>query len=276
MKASVRDYYDSIGWSRVGDDVFRFADSLKFEDLRPVSSDYRTACHRRVMRYLPRTSRFLLAVASGPVQYREYAEYLNGYHSRLCVDLSMVALLEARRRLGGRGSFVIGDICRLPFKDGVIDAAVPLHTIYHWPAEEQADAFEEIHRVLLPGGSATVVYSWGAHSELMRLAMFPAKLVRRLKAVISRRSARDGPVENLYFFTYDRRWLLSRRWPFVPRLAVWRSVSVDFLRTYMHSFAFGRQFLRLLFWLEDAFPAMFGALGQYPLVVIKKDTSNND
>lgn len=273
MKASVQDYYDSIGWSRVGDDVF--ADSLKFEDLRPVSSDYRTACHRRVMRYLPRTGRFLLDVASGPVQYREYAEYSNGYHSRLCVDLSMVALLEARRRLGGRGSFVIGDICRLPFKDGVIDAAVSLHTIYHCPAEEQADAFEEIYRVLLPGGSATVVYSWGAHSELMRLAMFPANLVRRLKAVISRRSARDGPVENLYFFTYDRRWLLSRRWPFVPRLAVWRSVSVEFLRTYMHSFAFGRQFLRFLFWLEDAFPAMFGALGQYPLVVIKKDTRNN-
>ena len=53
---------------------------------------------------------------------------------------------------------------------------------------------------------------------------------------------------------------------------VWRSVSVRFLRALVHTATGGRLWLRLLFWLEERAPRWFGENGQYPLVVVWKDS----
>jgi hypothetical protein len=53
-------------------------------------------------------------------------------------------------------------------------------------------------------------------------------------------------------------------------IRVWRSVSVRFLRTFIHDGKGGRQLLRLLAWLEERFPRFFGEKGVYPLIVIRK------
>jgi hypothetical protein len=45
---------------------------------------------------------------------------------------------------------------------------------------------------------------------------------------------------------------------------------VRFLRAVIHAPLAGRLWLRLLFRLEERFPAWFGERGQYPLVVITK------
>jgi hypothetical protein len=54
---------------------------------------------------------------------------------------------------------------------------------------------------------------------------------------------------------------------------VWRSVSVRFLRTLIHPWLGGRLWLRLLYALEERNPQGFGKNGQYPLIVISKDSS---
>ncbi|HEX5106438.1 MAG TPA: class I SAM-dependent methyltransferase, partial [Pirellulaceae bacterium] len=174
-KQAVQRYYDDIGWS-TGAGGKAFVDAQNWEDLRAVAQDYIRACHRRVKRHLRPTGKYLLDVASGPVQYPEYLEYSERYAVRICVDISFAALREARRKLGDRGIFILGDITNLPLAEGIADGVVSLHTIYHTPADEQATAFREIYRVLAPGCTAAVVYCW--RSALIKAVMLPAKLVR--------------------------------------------------------------------------------------------------
>ena len=68
-KQQVREFYDQIGWSQVGDGLYQNA---RYEDLRPVSRDYIHMCHLRVKRYLEPYGEFLLDAGSGPVQWPEY------------------------------------------------------------------------------------------------------------------------------------------------------------------------------------------------------------
>jgi ubiquinone/menaquinone biosynthesis C-methylase UbiE len=156
--------------------------------------------------------KYLLDVASGPVQYPEYLEYSQGFGARICVDISFAALREARRKLGDRGIYILGDITNLPLAEGIADGVVSLHTIYHTPADEQATAFREIYRVLRPGCTAAIVYCW--RSALIKAAMLPAKLVRgpwKLVQKLCRRlNAASAPKTSsptkLYYHAHPYRW----------------------------------------------------------------------
>jgi SAM-dependent methyltransferase len=166
VKQEVQQFYDQIGWKLVSQDVYQNA---RYEDLRPVSREYIHDCHMRVARHLKPQGRYLLDAGSGPVQYPEYLEYSRGYQFRLCADISITALKEARKRVGEQGLYVVADIANLPFEPGVFDGVVTLHTIHHLPEEEHLSAFEELYRVLAPGSTAVVVNGWD-HSTLMALA----------------------------------------------------------------------------------------------------------
>src|SRR5512141_2874572 len=96
-KQKVREFYDEVGWQVEADGNYQNA---RYEDLRPVARDYIHRCHLRVKRHLKPTGRFFLDAGSGPVQYTEYVTYSHGYQYRVCVDISIVALQEARARLG--------------------------------------------------------------------------------------------------------------------------------------------------------------------------------
>jgi SAM-dependent methyltransferase/uncharacterized protein YbaR (Trm112 family) len=152
-KKILQDFYDEIGWHRQGEIAASFVDALKWEDLRPVMNDYIHNCHLRVNRYLKNNGRFLLDAGSGPIQYLDYLTYSAGYDYRICVDLSFLALKEARSKLGEKGIYILGDITNIPLQDNAVDGAISLHTVYHVPKDEQISAFYEIHRVLKPGSS---------------------------------------------------------------------------------------------------------------------------
>ena len=100
-KQQVREFYDQIGWSQVGDGLYQNA---RYEDLRPVSRDYIHNCHMRVKRHLAPKGDILLDAGSGPVQWPDYLTYSEDYRYRLCADISITALKEARTRLGDKGS----------------------------------------------------------------------------------------------------------------------------------------------------------------------------
>jgi len=289
VKKTVREFYDSVGWQKVSEDCFQNA---QYEDLRPVSRDYIHRCHMRVKRHLAPEGRYLLDAGSGPVQYPEYLTYSEGYRARVCMDISIVALQEARKRLGSHGMYVVGDVVHLPFKSDSFDGIVSLHTIHHVPMGDQLPAYEELHRVLNPGKSMVVVNGWTKAILMTRLAGFMQFMqefrgwwLRKVKsqehetdqesenqessqeATGSQKSAPDGT----FVHKIDAEWLTAALADRMPhQILVWRSVSVSFLRAVIYADWGGRFWLNVLFWLEERFPKLLGRIGQYPLIVICK------
>lgn len=304
VKQRVRQFYDQVGWQMAGEGVYQNA---RYEDLRPVSHEYIHRCHLRVKRFLKPSGRYLLDAGSGPVQYAEYLTYSEGYQYRVCADISIVALQEARRRIGGHGLFVVADVANLPFAPGLFDGLVSLHTLHHLPLEEQVKAYEAFYRVLKEGSSAVVVNGW-TDSPIMRRLGWLVRIMeglgqrrqffRRLRGravdeaerkpetgqggkVAAGSSSAAGPAKDeptgsfvptgTFVNKMDPAWLkekISGRMRY--EIYPWRSVNVRFLRAVIHLATGGKLWLRLLFWLEERFPRFFGEKGQYPLIVIRK------
>ncbi|RPJ42890.1 MAG: class I SAM-dependent methyltransferase [Chloroflexi bacterium] len=295
VKQQVRQFYDHVGWQVVQDGTYQNA---RYEDLRPVSREYIHRCHLRVNRFLRRSGRYLLDAGSGPVQYAEYLTFSDGYQRRVCVDISIIALQEARRRIGDHGLFVVADVANLPFKSEPFEGAVSLHTLHHLPLDEQAKAYAELYRVLRPGSTAVVVNGW-TDSPLMRRAGWLVRAMERLGAVVARlrgrrefpgKSTRSAPEDiptrrqtgslvgtraeptGTFINKLDPGWLRRNIGSQMHyELYPWRSVSVRFLRAAIHEITGGRLWLRLLFWLEERFPRFFAEKGQYPMVILHKD-----
>lgn len=250
LKASVQKFYDEIGWKK--DNANNFIDAAKFEDLRSVSQDYIQKCHFRINRFLKSSGKYIVDVASGPIQYDEYLSYSQNYEYRICIDLSIKALEEAKKKLGDKGIYVLADITNLPFKNDSIDSVISLHTIYHVPETEQSKAFEEIHRVLQLNSNAVIIYAWDKDA-----------LLRKIKNLIK--------PPKLYYKAQNYQWycqhVASR---FNAKIYSWRSISVPGLRLFIHSFLLGKPILKLLYWLEEKFPSFMGRYGHYPLIVLKK------
>jgi ubiquinone/menaquinone biosynthesis C-methylase UbiE len=294
VKKNVREFYDQVGWQMVEETLYQNA---QYEDLRPVSQEYIHRCHMRVKQHLEPEGQYLLDAGSGPVQYPEYLTYSAGYHKRVCMDISIVALREARKRLGEHGLYVVADIARLPFKDEVFDGIVSLHTIHHIPTEEKIPAYEGLYRTLIPGKKMVVVNGW-TRSPLMKRLDPLMNITKRLRACwlnkvkrqpsdvvnqdanalgvdINKKQSKSAP-SGTYVQKLDAQWLtqaLSGKMDF--KILVWRSVSVRFLRSVIYPDWGGRFWLKVMYWLEERFPRYLGRVGQYPLLVVSKPQNTN-
>ena len=277
VKRQVKEFYDHVGWQQVAEGVYQNA---RYEDLRPVVSEYINRCHARVSRHIALEGKYLLDAGSGPIQYPAYEEYSRGYDHRVCADISITALMAARRRIGEHGLFVVADIAKLPFAANVFDGAVSLHTVHHLPQNEHILAYRQIYRVLRPGRSAALVNGW-TQPILIRMVEAPIILRNRIyKELRRRRNLRksdqvDNQIETAkgtFVRKYNANWLQHELEKYMPvKILVWRSISVKVLRNYIQPRVGGRFLLKILFWLEDRLPRFFGKYGQYPLIVIRKD-----
>lgn len=283
ITSEVRNFYDRVGWQQVSDGVYQNA---RYEDLRPVSHEYISRCHMRVKRHLPASGKYLLDAGSGPIQYPEYLTYSEDFNYRVCLDLSIVALQEARKRIGDKGLFVVADVAHLPFAPESMEGLVSLHTLHHLPLSQQKLAYLELYRVLAAGGSGVIVNGW-TQSELMEKWRW---LVRLMERIMQRISGRKEPAvpkaeprarkvveetatepQGTYIEKLDADWLkrfLSKEMRFA--IYVWRSVNVRFMRAVIHEKLAGRQILRWLYRQEEKNPVYYGEKGQYPLIVIYK------
>jgi SAM-dependent methyltransferase len=284
VKNQVREFYDQVGWQQVGEGLYQNA---RYEDLRPVSHEYIHRCHMRVKRFLADSGEFLLDAGSGPVQYPEYLTYSQDYKFRVCADISITALQEARQRLGIRGLYAVCDIAHLPFKSDVFDGIVSLHAIHHVPYEGQPDAYLSLYRVLKAGRSAAIVNAWNM-SSLMSHLKWLERSMDRLSGIAKRlfqprpkeaaeqtsgrlKRSKDNPT-GTYAQHYDADTLMAEfaRLHIPAELHPWRSLSVRFLRAVIHPWLAGRSLLRLVFRLEEKYPEYFGRNGQYPLIILRK------
>lgn len=282
IKQQVREFYNRVGWQEVSEGMYQNA---RYEDLRPVSREYIHRCHLRVLRHIQPSGKYLLDAGSGPIQYPEYLEYSHGYQYRVCADISRVALLEARGRIGDHGLFVVADIANLPFRVESFDGVVSLHTIHHLPEAEHTRAYQELYRTLTPGSSAVVVNGWGdsklmkMFNPLIRLSQLVRyrynRFVKRIETndaqeELPKHSQKDTP-KGTFTNKHDADWMKNSLGKSMPlEILVWRSVSVKFLRNLIHAQLGGRYWLRLLYWLEERFPNYLGENGVYPLIVIRK------
>jgi len=279
-KAQVRNFYDSIGWKLEADNFYQNA---RYEDLRPVSREYIHRCHMRVNRHLRPEGRFLLDAGSGPVQYAEYLTYSQGYQYRVCADISILALVEARKRLDDKGLYVVADVANLPFKADTFGSVVSLHTLHHLPADEQKKAYRDIYRTMLPGAAAVVVNGWPVSTFMNRMSRL-VQLMERLMALFKPRkkeilltetkSEAQAKTEATVTGTFTERMTAEMIRRDLPELSVdirvWRSVSVRFLRAVIHPWLGGRLWLRWIYRLEEKDPHHYGLVGQYPMILFEK------
>jgi len=284
IKNQVREFYDQVGWKQVSDGVYQNA---RYEDLRQVSKEYIQRCHMRVKRFLAAEGDYLLDAGSGPVQYPEYLTYSQDYRFRVCADISITALMEARQRLGDRGLYVVCDIAHLPFKREVFDGIVSLHAIHHIPYENQPNAYLNLYRVLKAGKSAAIVNAWN-HSSLMARLKWLMFLMERLNGLVNRLThpkpkeepepaigslrRPKAPPTGTYAQHYDAATLMGEfvRYKIPAEISPWRSLSVQFLRAVIHPRLGGGALLRMVYNLEEKYPHFFGRNGQYPLIIIRK------
>ena len=278
----VRQFYDEVGWQKIENNLYQNA---RFEDLRPVSSEYIHRCHLRVNCYLKSTGKFMLDAGSGPVQYPEYLTYSTGYEYRVCLDISFTALLDARERLKGHGLYVLADVTNLPFPMDMFDGIVSLHTLHHLTIDDQVKAYYEIYRTLSPGMSGVIVNGWKKSllmQKLNRLMAFMERMTKQRKKQIQEDNTGNNDFANLGIGIPDRTFVDEINAPFLKEkfagripieIFVWRSVNVRFLRALIHPWLGGRCWLKFLYWLEDRFPHYLGENGAYPLIVLEKQAA---
>lgn len=279
VKQEVGRFYDQIGWQQEGEDGLY--QNAQYEDLRPVAADYIARGHARVAENLDPTGEYLLDAGSGPVQYQAYLAYSKGYKRRVCLDLSFVAVSEARKRLGEHGLYVVADVTQLPFKREVFDGIVSLHTIHHVPVSEKAACYQGLYACLKPGRRMVTVDGWHelGLGKVMHVLIRLAERRKRSQAAQPKQeaaAAASTPVKadkpaGTFVIKNSAGWFKQALGGVLPfQIKSWRSVSVHFLRSVIPDNARGKRWLRWLSRLEDRFPRFFGENGQYPLIAFQK------
>lgn len=280
-KQKVREFYDEIGWSKESSGYYQNA---RYEDLRPVSAEYIHKCHMRITPYFQDGGKYLLDVGCGPIQYKEYLTYSEKFEKRVCADISLTALKEARKRIGDKGFFVVCDAANLPFKSNCMDGMVSLHTFHHLDLDDQKNAWQETYRVLTEHASAVVVNGW-TESEMMKkwqprveaaenIGHFIARLRGKETRPVSKKAAKQKAT-GTFVKKMDADWIrkeLSALGNGKARIEIrcWRSVSVRWLRAMIHP-PYGKAVLRSLFAKEENNSNYYGEYGQYPMIILKKE-----
>ena len=269
-KQLVRNFYNQKGWFT--NEEGNYEDAVIYEDLRDVSKDYLKKCHDRVSRFLNPSGEYMLDAASGALQYTDYLQYSEGYKYRVCVDFSFQALCEAKKKLNEKGIYILADMTNMPFKDSVMDGFVSLNTIYHIPKDQQVKAINELYRLLAKNGKGVVVYDWFKHSPWMNITMLPFRgfvfIKNRLLNAFGKAFGTGAPQKRLYFYAHNQEFFKKNLPPF--KIAVWRSLSVHFMRYYVHKGLLGKRFLDWVYAKEEKDPELCGLKGEYPMFIFEK------
>ncbi len=274
-KKRVFDYYNELNYkTRKSYEVYE--DSPKWVDSREVSSEYMKNSFSKASVFYPRSGDFFLDIASGPVGLPEYMDLSDGYQIRICIDVSINALLQAKKNMekaGKKGIYICGDITNIPVTDNVCDTVLSQHTLYHIPKREQKTAVNELYRVAKKGSKIVIVYSWFYHSWFMNLSLNIFQLYRIARHFAGKlyvRLFRSKP--RLYFYSHSPSWF-RKTFDFSDEMKFycWRSTNKYFLNFYIHKWLSGERILNRIRQLEDKNTGFMGTFGEHPAIVITKE-----
>lgn len=119
--------------------------------------EYEDLCEAIALKHLmPRGGKILLELGAGAG--RNTPRY-TGFERVVLLDYSRTQLRQAQQKLGRDQQFiyVAADIYRLPFVDGLFDAATMIRTLHHM-ADAQA-ALRNVRKVLQPGANFILEYA---------------------------------------------------------------------------------------------------------------------
>jgi len=107
-------------------------------------------------RLLPKNGKLLLELGAGAG--RNTPRYA-GFERVVLLDYSRTQLQQAQARLGrsDRFIFVAADVYRLPFVDGLFDAATMIRTLHHMA--DAPKALRQVRNVLQPGATFILEYA---------------------------------------------------------------------------------------------------------------------
>jgi ubiquinone/menaquinone biosynthesis C-methylase UbiE len=275
----VSDFYNTVGWETVGEIT---EDAKKFEDLRAYASEYVSNCRLRLLRHIPREGIYMLDMASGPIQYKEYLEYSRNYRKRYCVDLSLSALEKAKMKIGDHGVFLHGSFLDIPMEENFFDCTISLHTIYHIEKEKQEEAVRKLLLVTKPGKPVIIVYS-NPDTQLVsfffkllrlpsRLLRLPHFIFRNLKSIFKKteEKVQEEDADYLYFHAYSNDWWGRFSDKANVKILPWRSLDSNSQKRLIPDNKIGMKMFRILFRLEDRFPDFFVKHLHYPMIILTK------
>jgi ubiquinone/menaquinone biosynthesis C-methylase UbiE/uncharacterized protein YbaR (Trm112 family) len=279
-KKRVFDYYNEVDY-KIKDSLKIYEDSPKWVDFRNVSAKYISNSFTKAARFYPNRGKYFLDIASGPIGLPEYMALAEGYEYRICVDISINALLQAKEnieRVGKKGIFICGDITNIPIQDNTCDTVLSQHTLYHIPKNDQFKAVNEMYRVAKPGSKIVIIYSWFYHSWFMNLSLNVVQVYRIIRYFAGKfyvRMFKSKP--RLYFYPHSPNWF-KRVFEFSEDIEFhcWRSTNKYFLDLYIHNWLFGKQILDWLIKIENKHSRFMSLFGDYPAIVITKRTRKSD
>jgi len=250
-------FYNTVGWEMESGVT---EDARQWEDMRPACQDYIRKCRLRVGKHIPKTGRYILDMASGPIQYDEYMGYSKGFDKRYCVDLSEKALEDAKRKIGDHGVFLHGSFFDIPLEESMFDCSISLHTIYHMDKLKQEEAVRKLLFVTRPGLPVIIVYSNPDNIITW--------LLRLLRMSLGRLESVDA--KDLYFHQHKNSWWARFEDVAQVELLPWRSFSSRVQHKIIPDNRIGRIMLLILFSLEDKFPNFFVKYFSYSMIILKK------
>ncbi len=271
-KERVFKYYNEINYD-TKNSLKIFEDSPKWVDFRGVSSDYVRNSFTKAKKYLNPKGKYLLDIASGPIGLKEYVDLSENFEIRICADISVNALIQAKYNYSHKnGIYICADITNIPLKENICDSVLCQHTLYHIPKNEQKTAAEEMYRVTKPDCNIAIVYSLFYHSWFMNISLFPIQLYRIARHFAGKAYVRFfNSKPRLYFYPHSLGWF-KRSFAFSNKIEFycWRSTNKYFLNLYIHKWFFGEKLLEKLKKSEDRHPKFWGKFGEYPVIKIRK------
>lgn len=100
-KKRVFEYYNEIDYDiKNGHRIYK--DSPKWVDFRDVTSKYIRNSFTKAKKYLSPTGKYLLDIASGPIGLDEYLALSDNFEYRICADISVNALIQAKLNFSPR------------------------------------------------------------------------------------------------------------------------------------------------------------------------------
>lgn len=263
MAGSVRRWYDEHGWQRdAGTGLYH--DTATFSGAGTGSAGaalYEAQSYKDLNDFFG-AGRLFLDAASGPIAHAEYLPWSAGYTNRVCLDLSVVALREARTRTGTHGLYINGDLTRLPLRDDSIDGGVSAYTIQHIDAEQQLAALQELIRVLAPGHGFCIIT--GIEPPLRRWAF--ALLRPLLRNLTYKHKQR---VDALYYHARTPDWWRSTLEGLGVQVEM-RTLRILRMNEYKLLFGDSVRHVRWLRFLETKCPRLFLVLAESAVVLVTK------
>lgn len=267
----MKEFYDIFGWHKNPAGIYR--DTAVFTDMRPLLDFYRQKTRMRVKNFLRSHGEYFLDAGSGANPNYEYS---SNYKKHVCSDLSKRGLVEAQSKLKNKGVYALADITKLPFRDGVFDATLAAHVLYHIPQDEQESAVRELQRTLKSGSSCVIIYSRSGKSTplLTKMPRFFRLFKKMAKPILQIRAdeAHDSHVHPpIYFHAHDYQWF-KKTFPDDWKIDIrcWRLVNSSFTKTFVPNNFLGSLLVRLILWFETFFPHVSVRISAYPMIIIRK------